>query len=83
MLWFILIVIVRPCLCVFEFCLLCVGTAGKELSSWLSACAVEAVLSDCVPFPFGQYVKNSNVAVTDQCVRIYFDVLVSFLTVFI
>ena len=46
-------------------------SAGKELSSWLSACAVlhYAILIVCAPFPFGVWgrMMNSIVSVPDHC----------------
>ena len=62
LLWFILIVIVRPlsvCLrllvCLLQFRIAWWPSVGKVVSSWLSACTVLLyfVLSVCVPFPFG------------------------------
>ena len=50
--------------------------AGKELTSWLSACAVllYAVLISRVPFPYGVWGRkwNSIVSVSDHCLFIFF-----------
>ena len=50
--------------------------ADKELSSWLSACAVllYAILNVCVHFPFGVYgrMRNLIVSVADHCLFVYF-----------
>ena len=52
-------------------------SAGKELSSWISACAdlLYAVFIVCVPFPFGVWGKmwNSIVSVLDHCLFVYSD----------
>ena len=51
-------------------------SAGKEMTSWLSACAdlLYAVLIFCVPFPYGVWGRkwNSTVSVPDHCLFIYF-----------
>ena len=50
-------------------------SARKELSSWLSACAVLlcAVLIVCVPFPFAVWDRmwNSIVSVSDHYLFVY------------
>ena len=77
----ILIVIVRPLLAsLFDYLVNLFRTAwwttaGKELTSWLSACTVllYAILIVCVPFPYGIWGRmwNSNVSVPDHCLFIY------------
>ena len=51
-------------------------SAGKELTSWLSACAIllYAVFIFCVPFLYGVWGKkwNSIVSVPDHCLFIFF-----------
>ena len=51
------------------------SSAGKELSSWLSICAVllHAVLNVCVPFPFGVWGRMWYliVSVPDQCLFVF------------
>ena len=53
-------------------------SAGKELSSWLSACAVllNAIFIVCIPLPFGVYGRMWNliVSVPDHCLLIYFSI---------
>ena len=54
-------------------------SAGKELTSWLSAYAVllNVVLIVCAPFPFGIWDRmwNSIVTVPDHCIFICFCVV--------
>ena len=51
-------------------------SAGKELSSWLSARSVfiYAVFIVCVPFPFGVWKRMWNwiVSLPDYCLFVYF-----------
>ena len=71
LLWFILIVIVRPPPVIFDYSLALLRvawrtSAGKERNSWLSACAV-------LPFAYVVWgtIRNSIVSVADYCLFIY------------
>ena len=81
LLWFILIVNVRPLSFVFDllfnlFRIALWPSVGKELPPWLFTCAVFIL----VPFKFSCGVKgriwNSIVSVPDHCLFIYFPKLV-------
>ena len=82
LLWFILIVNVRPLSVGLDLFFILIRiilwlSAGKELSPWLFTCVVfifSAVLVVCVPFLFGIWdrVWNSIVSVPDHCLFIYF-----------
>ena len=58
-------------------------SAGKELISWLSACAVllYAIIVFCVPFPYGVWGRkwNSIVSVPDRGLFIFFRPLITIL----